>query len=665
MNCTYLIIRKLRVTMAQSIVFAAGVILVGSLATRVTAQRVFGVDTADVANASAPSQAAWNNAFNDADGDGVAYKFAFVRALFGNSSAADTQFYTNISRATTAGLLTGSYHFVTPDTTNGVTEANNYIAKAGMYMKPGYLLPVLDLESGNGQSTAALTQWCLDYINTLHNTLGIYPIVYTNSAYNNDEVTAAVAFATVSGRGGSTNPITYQWLARPGSASLATGQPQPALPTYPDPYGVWDPNFSGRSTSVDPAVKPWAFWQNGSGAPNGFTVDYNAANGNIEYVKDFLVPALWTNSGSGTWQTIANWNSNNPGGGAAATGPASRLPNSLDWVKLQNAGGGTITLSSGAQSIRKLYTQQTLFITGGSLSIGYIPGSGGKFDVPSEFNAVVKLSGTASYSAHTTQIDGGTGFFGVGGGTVTFHTFNLASHATLAGRMELAGDVTFTPSTLGGTGTAVIQSTGSLTMPGTVMLSDAMGTLTITDGAPAVDVSITAGITGDGELTKAGAGTLQLSGNNTYLGGTTIKSGLLTLAGANAKLGPGDVILQASAIGTELQIQSGVANAIANTATLSLSNGVVAQGGLGALIAGGVSIDLGAGINETVQSLLLNGVAQGPGTYGSSTSGALFKNNAFFSGTGVITVLAPEPASASLLMLGLMAVAVRRRARNG
>ena len=36
----------------------------------------------------------------DADGDGVAYKFAIVRALFGNNSAADSQFYTNISRAT-------------------------------------------------------------------------------------------------------------------------------------------------------------------------------------------------------------------------------------------------------------------------------------------------------------------------------------------------------------------------------------------------------------------------------------------------------------------------------------------------------------------------------------------------------------------------------------
>src|SRR3954465_14609100 len=388
--------------------FAPAVTLAALLfASPAMAQRVFGVDTADVANATAPSQAAWNNAFNDADGDGVAYKFAFVRALFGNSSAADTQFPTNISRATAAGLLAGSYHFVTPDTTGGVNEANNYIAKAGMYMKPGYLLPVLDLESGNGQTTAALTQWSLDYINTLQNTVGIAPIVYTNSSYNNDEVTAAVAFTNISSSP-HTGPRTYQWLARPGSASLATGQPQPALPTYPDPYGGWDPNFTTRSASVDPAVKPWAFWQNGSGAPNGFTVDFNAANGNIEFVKDFLVPALWTNAASGDWSTIANWNSNNPGGGTPSTGPASRLPNSLDWVKLQN-GASAVTLSSGAQSVRKFYTQQPVNITGGSLSVGYIPGSGGKFDVPSEFNAVVSISGSAAYSAHTTIVDGGGG----------------------------------------------------------------------------------------------------------------------------------------------------------------------------------------------------------------------------------------------------------------
>jgi autotransporter-associated beta strand protein len=517
-----------------------------------------------------------------------------------------------------------------------------------MYMKPGYLLPVLDLESGNGQTTAALTQWCLDYINTLQTTVGIAPIVYTNSSYNNDEVTAAVAFTNI-GSSPHTGARTYQWLARPGSASLATGQPQPALPTYPDPYGGWDPNFTTRSASVDPAVKPWAFWQNGGGAPNGFTVDYNAANGNIEYLKDFLVPALWTSTVNGQWTTIANWNSNNPGGGTASTGPASRLPNSLDWVKLQK-GTSSVSLESGAQSIRKLYTQQTLNISGSSsLTIGYIPGSGGQFNLPSEFNAVVTLSNTASYSAHTTQVDGNGGRFNINGGTVTFRAINLASHATNSGKIVIGGNVTFAPTTLGGTGTAVIQSTGSLAQAGTVDLGAATRTFTINDGAPAVDVSILAAIIGSGGLTKAGAGTLQLSGADTYSGGTTVTDGTLTLSGAAAKLGTGNVTMQASAAGSVLQIQSGVSNAIANTANLSLSDNSSPGGGLSEALAAAAVVpnrsflDLGTGINETVNMLFLN--------------------DNFFSGSGVITVLIPEPTSASLLLLGLAGLAARRRRR--
>jgi autotransporter-associated beta strand protein len=633
---------------------AAPAVFVCMFAAQAFGQRVFGVDTADVANASAPSQAAWNNAFSDADGDGVAYKFAFVRAVFGNGTA-DTQFTTNISRATTAGLLVGSYHFVTPDTTNGTTEANAYIAKAGMYMKPGYLLPVLDLESGNGQTTAALTQWCLDYIHTLQNTVGIAPIVYTNSSYNNDEVTAAVAFTNIASSP-HTGPLTYQWLARPGSASLATGQPQPALPTYPDPYGGWDPNFTTRSASVDPAVKPWAFWQNGSGAPNGFTVDYNAANGNIEYVKDFLVPALWTSAGSGDWATIANWNSNNPGGGTAATGPASRLPNSLDWVRLQK-GTSTVTLSTGAQSVRKFYTQQPVNITGGSLSVGYIPGSGGKFDVPSEFNAIVSISGSAAYSAHTTIVDGGGGLFKIGGGTITFRSIQLASNATNAGKILMAGNVIFVPSILGGAGTATIQSTGALAQAGNMDLGGATRTFTINDGTPAVDVSITAAIVGIGGLNKSGAGTLQLGSTELYTGPTTVSAGLLSLSGTNARLGNGDVTVLGTTAGTALQISSGVSNAILNTSTLSLAGGGAAG------VADQGYANLGTGIVETVNMLILNGAAQGPGTYGSTLSSATFKSDEFFSGSGVISVLVPEPASGGLLLFGLAVIAGRRRRR--
>src|SRR5688572_27830117 len=72
------------------------------------AQRVKGLDTSSAANGSAPSQALWNTAFSQG------YQFAFVRSSRGGTSDAtrldDSQFYDNITRATNAGMLTGSYH---------------------------------------------------------------------------------------------------------------------------------------------------------------------------------------------------------------------------------------------------------------------------------------------------------------------------------------------------------------------------------------------------------------------------------------------------------------------------------------------------------------------------------------------------------------------------
>src|SRR4051794_14403131 len=355
----------------------------------------------------------------------------------------DPQFVNNITSGTVAGLLMGSYHFNRAELAGntGADEANHYMETgtqqpaglspqyAGNFMRPGYLLPVFDLERGSGLSQSALTTWANDFITTIYNAKGFYPMVYSSSSYNNDEVAASIAWNNVdTGPGPHSDVRTYQWLARP-AGDILNGQPvaSTSAPGYPDPYGVWDANFNTRTNSRDPGVKPWAFWQNGtftvSGGANG-SADQDAANGNIEFVKDFLVPALWTNSGSSDWSTVANWNSNNPLRDAdpsnVAMGPVSRLPNSLDWVQLRNTGGGTITLSLGTHTIRKLTTQQPLSMTGGSLTVAYVPGTGGRDNIPAEFAGSVTIANTAAYAAHTTQVDGGGGTFNINGGTITF-----------------------------------------------------------------------------------------------------------------------------------------------------------------------------------------------------------------------------------------------------
>jgi autotransporter-associated beta strand protein len=662
-----LTIQRKRRALTQLLVLAAMVAVVSIFVAPTFAQRVFGLDTSSAANFDV-SQAQWNAAYNSgyAAAGIPSFQFAIVRSSHGGTNGVspasdDAQFYQNITRATAAGMLAGSYHFPHADVYTAADDAQHYLNHAGMYMKPGFLLPVLDLEgSSNALSTAALTTWSIDFINTIAQAKGINPIVYTSSSFNTDEVTAAVAFTNIASSP-HTGERTYQWLARP-SGSLTTGQPV-AASGYPDPYGGWDPNFTTKSGSVDPAVKPWAFWQNGNAHidPSGtsghqFLIDFDAANGNIEFVKDFLVPALWTNAGSGDWGITANWNSDNPTyNGTIESGPAPRLPNnqSLDWVKLQNNGGGTVTISGGARTVRKFYTQQPLNITAGSLVIGYVPGSGGKWNLPSEFNAAVTLSSGAAYSAHTTQVDGGGGQFNINGGTITFSDIQLVSHATNAGKIVLSGDVTLDETD--NAGTSMFRSMGALAQAGSISLTAGSHTLTVDNGSASLDVSIQVVMSGTGAFVKAGAGTMELTSADTYTGGTTVSAGLLSVSGAAAKLGTGNVSVLGTTNGAVLAIQSGVTNAIDNTALLSLFGGGTPG------VADRGYAQLAGGINETVSKLSLNGALQGPGTYGSTSSGATFKNNEYFSGSGIITVLIPEPASVGLLLLGLTALAGGRR----
>ena len=137
--------------------------------------------------------------------------------------------------------------------------------------------------------------------------------------------------------------------------------------------------------------------------------------------------------------------------------------------------------------------------------------------------------------------------------------------------------------------------------------------------------TIGARITGSGGLTKASTGTLTLTYTNIYSGTTHVGGGTLRVGDgtSSGRLGTGNVTVHS---GATLCISSDAA--IDDTATVSLYKY--------GLFNGHVQID--AGRNETVKYLFLGGVGQSAGTYGSSASAATYKNDAYFSGAGVLSV---------------------------
>ena len=107
----------------------------------------------------------------------------------------DPYFVQNINRATTTGMYAGPYHrsradviATTPNSggiaNTGTDEANHFIQMAGAWMRPGYLLPVLDFEDGDGVRTdQEMAQFAFDFSNRIYEVLQIRPAIYINGNY--------------------------------------------------------------------------------------------------------------------------------------------------------------------------------------------------------------------------------------------------------------------------------------------------------------------------------------------------------------------------------------------------------------------------------------------------------------------------------------------------
>jgi autotransporter-associated beta strand protein len=181
-------------------------------------------------------------------------------------------------------------------------------------------------------------------------------------------------------------------------------------------------------------------------------------------------------------------------------------------------------------------------------------------------------------------------------------------------------------SSLGGGGGLYLGGTGAVTIDSKYTSVGPITSNKTGAGAATFNGSITAATS----LTVNG-GAITLSGANTYTGNNVVNGGSLTASGAAATFGNGNVTVNAGSAA----IAAGVTNAILNSATLTLLGGGTAN------TADVGFISLAAGINEQVGSLVLGTSPQLPGTYGATGSGAINILDEYFSGGGIITVVAP------------------------
>jgi len=539
-------------------------------------QRLLGIDVSSWQGSI--SQTTWNN-LRTVDNR----QFVFVRSSRGGTTGYynqndsdnsdgkntlsqrydDPYYIQNINRATTAGMFAGSYHFSRPDiieTTlnsggirnSGADEADHFIQMAGPWMRPGYLVPVHDLEAGNGIRTDdEMTQFCIDFSARMYQVMGIRPGIYVGGNY----ALNILGGATSSLRDSLAKPAaslpslvspaySTLWSARwpnqtdPGSIDVQNGEPKDS---YSGIYGPWD-DYG--------VTHPWQFWQYASTmvlSSYSSRLDTDVLRGGLEFLKDQLVPAVWMNDASGNWSTLTNWNSGKTPvtpvtGAGQVTPPATsplptpRLPGAAgtgvtsgqhDTVILERPNANiTVTLSSGSYNIRKLHMREALNITGGSLNINFVPSSDSTTN-GAQFSGPVALSGSGSLQVHTLRVDAGNSFT-LSGGSLTFSAIHLMPHSTTPAKILFSGNATLNAIS---NATSVVATGSGSGLPGAIDLGAGTRTLTVGNGGADVDLSFNVPIS-NGGLAKAGLGTLLLTLPSTYAGGTTVSAGRLLVNNA-------------------------------------------------------------------------------------------------------------------------------------
>jgi uncharacterized repeat protein (TIGR02543 family) len=350
-----------------------------------------------------------------------------------------------------------------------------------------------------------------------------------------------------------------------------------------------------------------------------------------------LTQFTWATATTGNWSDAAKWT---PGAPAAA--------GLLNYALNFNVAGtytATHNLNNGFQ-LNQLNTAANVSVNG-TQSLSFVANGGSQPSFNQNGSSLVTVTNPIQLAALTQ-------FGGSGSGEVVLTKQITGSGGLLKtspGRLRIYGDSSnnFSGGTAVNTGTLVLGAevagvgslntinplgTGPVTLNGATIELERVaashpltvngGTLFSMNGWGATwsgpitlnqtlttrcnwPLTFSGAVSGSSGIIKTGSNTLTLSVANSYTGTTEIREGTLTVSNSSTALGSGPLAIIAPA-----------------KANLNFTG------------------------TRTIASLTLDGVAQAPGTYGSTTSTATYRSDTYFSGTGTVTVLQPTTTSLNL-----------------
>jgi len=137
-------------------------------------------------------------------------RFAYVKATEGTSYT-NPYFAQQYNGAYNVGMIRGAYHFATPNTSSGTTQADYFAAHGGGWSADGKTLPpALDIEYNPygatcyGLSQSGMVSWIKAFSNEIHLKYNKYPMIYTTLDWWTTCTGNSSAFA-------ATNPF---WIAK-------------------------------------------------------------------------------------------------------------------------------------------------------------------------------------------------------------------------------------------------------------------------------------------------------------------------------------------------------------------------------------------------------------------------------------------------------------------